>query len=297
MIKDNSIGSKTFDVVNYTLITLAMIAFILPFWYLFIVSISDAKEVALYNVNLLPKGINFESYKTILSQKILLTSYWNSVRYTVVGTIITLSITILCAFPLSLAGRLKNTKKIIVIFFTITMFFSGGLIPSFLLIKDLNMMNTMWAIVLPTAFSFWYIIITRTNFQTMPKSLYDSAFIDGANDWTILFRIQLPLSKAVIATITLFSAVAYWNSFFPALLYLNKENMQPLSILLRRVLIMNEIMSDQDIIDTVDPLISSGKSRSLRMSTIFVTIGPIVAIYPFIQKYFIKGVMIGSVKG
>lgn len=296
MIKNNTMASKVFNIGNYIFLTLITISFILPFIYMFSVSVSNPVDVALYRVGLFPKGFRLRSYITLFENDILLISYWNSIRYTVIGTVIALVIGSITAFPLSL-NKFKY-KTFFIIIFTITMFFNGGLIPGFLNIKNLGMIDTIWAMVLPPAFAFWNIIIIRTNFQAVPIELYESAHVDGANDWVILFRIVLPLSKAVLATIALFVSVYIWNAFFPALLYLNSPEKQPLTILLKRILIANQSLDNTQIAEqTVDPLVYIGNLTSLRMATIFVTIGPIVLVYPFAQKYFIRGMLIGSVKG
>ena len=296
MVVDKSAGDKAFNVLNAVVLGILMLLFVLPFVYMFSISISDPELVGKYKVGLFPQGINFEAYKTLLNTKSLFVSYYNSIRYALIGTVFSLTIAFLTAYPLSLKRFRYRTP--FALFFTFTMFFSGGLIPTFLLYQNLRLIDTLWVIVLPGAFSFWNIILVRTNFQAIPYELFESAYIDGANDWSILFRIVLPLSKAILATIALFASVGLWNSFFPPMMYLNSADMQPLTILLRRMLIANEVFSETDVrSDIVDPLIYSGQIVSLRMATIFVTIGPIILVYPFVQKYFVKGVMIGSVKG
>lgn len=291
-----SFGSRLFNAGNYFVLSLVTLMFILPFVYMFSVSISDPVEVAKFNVTLFPIGFNVEAYQSILSNKVIITAYWNSIRYTVLGTLFTLFITCLAAYPLALS-KLKY-KSFFTVLFTITMFFHGGLIPTFLLIQRIGFIDTIWAVTVPGAFSFWFIIIMRTNFQSLPVELYESAYIDGANDWKILFQIVLPLSKAIIATIALFSSVGIWNSFFGPLLYLNSADMQPLSIILRRMLIANEVFNEADVrATTIDPLLYTGRGIAMRMAAIFITIGPIVLVYPFVQKYFVEGVLVGSVKG
>lgn len=296
MIVEKNLGSRVFHIVNTLILGIVVLTFVLPFLYMFSVSISDPTAVAKYEIGLYPKGINWEAYKKLLGNSEVFICYYNSIRYTLVGTIISVIIACLTAFPLSLS-KLKYRRPIS-LFFTFTMFFSGGLIPTFLLYKDINIIDTMWAIVLPCAFSFWNIVLVKSNFQSLPQELYESAYIDGANDWIILFKIVIPLSKAIIATITLFVAVGIWNNYFGPLMYLTSPDMQPLTVLLRRILIANEVFNETDVrTDIVDPIIYSGQTISLRMATIFVTIGPIIFIYPMIQKYFVKGIMIGSIKG
>ncbi len=296
MLNDKSLGARVFSIVNAVLLGFVVLLFVLPFIYIFSISISDPASVARSEVGLFPTGINFVAYQRILETKDLFISYYNSIRYAVFGTIFALFIACITAYPLSL-GRLKYRKPI-TLFFTFTMFFSGGMIPTFLLYSDLKLIDTMWVMILPAAFSFWNIILMRSNFQSIPAELYESAYLDGANDWVILFRIVIPLSKAIIATICLFVAVAQWNAYFPALMYLNSPNMQPLTIFLRRLLVANEIFADTDVrADILDPIAFAGRASSMKMAAIFITIGPIVLVYPFIQKYFVKGIMVGSIKG
>ncbi|MDF2927476.1 MAG: carbohydrate transporter permease [Paenibacillaceae bacterium] len=298
-MKNTGFGNRLFDSVNILALSLLTLSIILPFVYMFSISISNPVEVGHFRVHLFPKGSNLEAYKTVLQDNQILRAYWNSIRYTVLGTLMVLLVGCLTAYPLSV-HRFK-ARHGLTILFTVTMFFSGGLIPVFLMIRNLGLLDSIWAVTLPAVFSFWNIIILRTNFQGMPQELYESAFIDGANDWQILFRIVIPLSKAILATIALFASVGLWNAYFGPLMYLTSADMQPLTIILRRILVANEVLSngalDQANIMEVDPVAASGRMISVRMATIFVTIGPIVLIYPFVQKYFVKGTLVGSVKG
>ena len=244
-------------------------------------------------VRLYPIGVTFDSYKSITSDPQLFRSLWNSVLYTVVGTLINIIMSCLCAFPLS--RRTFSGKKFFTGMIVVTMFFSGGMIPSYLVVKELGLMDTMWAIVLPVAINTYNMIIIRTSFQSLPESLFESAQLDGANDFTILFRIALPLSKAVLATMVLFYSVSHWNSYFSAMLYLDSKDKYPLQIILRNKLISGLFSEEAS---------QSGGSTSftvtdstLRAAVIMFTTLPILVVYPFVQKYFVKGVMIGSLKG
>lgn len=298
-MKNTGLANRLFDISNFTVLMLLSLSIVLPFVYMLSISLSNPVQVGLYQVGLIPRGFNWKSYETVFQDNQILLSYWNSVRYTMLGTVMVLLIGCLTAYPLSV-NRFKARRPLSILF-TFTMFFSGGLIPSFMLLKNLSLLDTIWAITLPAAFSFWNIVILRTNFQAMPQELYESAFIDGANDWQILFRIVLPLSKAILATIALFASVGLWNAYFGPLMYLTSPEMQPLTIILRRILLANEVLSqgalDQANSMEIDPVASAGRMMSIRMATIFVTIGPIVLIYPFVQKYFVQGVLVGSVKG
>jgi putative aldouronate transport system permease protein len=298
-LKNTGLANRLFDISNFTVLMLLSLSIVLPFVYMLSISLSNPVQVGLYQVGLIPRGFNWKSYETVFQDNQILLSYWNSVRYTMLGTVLVLLIGCLTAYPLSV-NRFKARRPLSILF-TFTMFFSGGLIPSFMLLKNMSLLDTIWAITLPAAFSFWNIVILRTNFQAMPQELYESAFIDGANDWQILFRIVLPLSKAILATIALFASVGLWNAYFGPLMYLTSPEMQPLTIILRRILLANEVLSqgalDQANSMEIDPVASAGRMMSIRMATIFVTIGPIVLIYPFVQKYFVQGVLVGSVKG
>lgn len=289
----SSAGSRFFTGLNaFVLILITLITFY-PLYYVLITSISNGMMVMQGKVRLYPIGVTFDSYKSITSDPQLFRSLWNSVLYTVVGTLINIIMSCLCAFPLS--RRTFSGKKFFTGMIVVTMFFSGGMIPSYLVVKELELMDTMWAIVLPVAINTYNMIIIRTSFQSLPESLFESAQLDGANDFTILFRIALPLSKAVLATMVLFYSVSHWNSYFSAMLYLDSKDKYPLQIILRNKLISGLFSEEAS---------QSGGSTSftvtdstLRAAVIMFTTLPILVVYPFVQKYFVKGVMIGSLKG
>ncbi len=297
----NSIGSVIFDIINYLILIIFTLVIIFPFIYMFSVSISDPVAVGMMRVRFLPIGFQLNAYRTVFSDPNIMRAYYNSIVYATVGTIVTLFFNCLAAYPLS-RPNFKG-KYFFVIVFTITMFFSGGMIPNYLNMRNLGLLNTMWAIVFP-AVGMWNIILIRTNFQQLPESLIESAYIDGANDWYILFKIVLPLSKAILATVAIFASVSYWNNYFGPLLYLSSADKAPLTIILRRLLITREVFTSgeqaaqaADIVGADRGIAAQGIYLSLRTATIFATIGPIVLVYPFAQKYFVKGVLIGSIKG
>ncbi|MBO9605573.1 MAG: carbohydrate ABC transporter permease [Paenibacillaceae bacterium] len=293
-MRNAGFGNRAFDAVNYIALTLLGIVILFPFVYLFNLSVSGPMPVSNRDVYLWPVEFNLESYRRVFAEPLILSAYWNSIRYTIVGTFLVLLVGCLTAYPLS--SKRLLLRRPIVIMMTFTMFFGGGLIPSFLLMKGLGMLNTMWVLVVPGAFSFWNILLLRTNFQSLPEELFESARIDGANDWHILLRIVVPLSKPILATIALFAAVGQWNAFFGPLIFLRSDDMYPLTILLRRVLITQEVLDDAAQV-TADPRYRLGANTSIQMATIFVTVGPIVLLYPFLQRYFVKGALVGSVKG
>lgn len=293
MKRYNSIGSTIFDIFNVLLMLIIIIITLYPLYHIVIVSISDGMAVMRGEVKLWPKGITFDSYRVIFQNRDIFVSFKNTVVYTVVGTAINLVMSCLCAYPLSrpnFSGRKLFTKLIV-----FTMFFNGGMIPMYLLVNSLGLMNSMWAVILPVAINTSNMIVIRTGFLTIPESLIESAKIDGANDFYILGKIALPLIKPVMATMLLFYAVSHWNSFFNAMLYLNEKSKYPLQIVLRNM-IVSGIFSEE-----ASQMGRSSKFRvtdtTIRYAVIMFTTFPILMVYPFLQKYFVKGVMIGSLKG
>jgi len=286
-----SAGDRAFMIFDYTIITLFLVATLYPFVFVISASVSDPTALGRGEVWLWPVGLQFNSYKRVLGDPQIWTSYYNTIWYVVVGTAINLFLTTVTAYPLS--RRYFSGRGKVMMFVAFTMFFSGGMVPTYLLVKSLGLMNTRLAVVLPVAISTWNMIIMRTFFEGIPVELEEAAKIDGENDLGILARIMIPLSKPVIAVMVLFYAVGHWNSWFNAMLYINDTDKNPLQILLRKILIQfdqNTIMADvqlgQDMI-----------GQSIRYATIMVSTLPILCAYPFLQKYFVKGVMIGAIKG
>ncbi len=218
--------------------------------------------------------------------------YFNTIRYAIVGTIIMLNSTALMAYPLSHRGF--RGKNLVVILLTVTMFFSGGLVPFYLTVLALGLVDTMWALVLPGAITAWYVIIFRTFMQSIPESLKESAYIDGAGHFSVLYKIVLPLSTPLLATFTLFHVVGHWNDFFSALIFLRHQDKQPVQLFLRRIL----ILLDYRDLQQNPELISLDKisSRTVKAAAVMITITPILCLYPFLQKYFTKGILIGALK-
>jgi putative aldouronate transport system permease protein len=260
------------------------------------VSFSSASAFERGLVTFYPREFTLQAYKLILKAGTVPKSYMNTIIYTVVGTGINLLMTAMMAYPLS-RSRLPFRKfynQVIII----TMFFGGGLIPQFLLIQSLHMHNTIWALVLPGAISAWNLIIMRTFFQSIPVELEESAYLDGANDFVIFIRIILPLSKAAIATIGLFYMVTHWNSWFSALLYLKDSEKYPLQLILRDIIMQGQMA--QELAAQGDLSLLEKQTiniESIKYATLFASILPMMLVYPFIQKYFVKGVMVGSIKG
>jgi putative aldouronate transport system permease protein len=285
-------GSRLFDSLNYVFMVLLVFMTLYPIYYLLVVSLSDGIAASKGEVYFWPSGTNIAAYKLLLGDQSIIRSYGNTLLYTVVGTAVNMVMTILCAYPLSkkeFYGRSGFTIMIV-----ITMFFSGGLIPSYLLVFQLGLINTMWAIILPGVISAWNMFIMRTSFQGIPAELFESATIDGANEWRTLLRIVLPISVPMMATIAMFYAVAHWNSYFPALIYLNEKAKFPLQILLRSLVIEGDMAAQAQ---EISGPYAGVTTINIKYAVIIIAIVPILLVYPFIQKYFVKGIMIGSLKG
>lgn len=279
------------DLLIYLMMIFVIVITLYPFVYVLSMSISDPKNVLADTIWLFPQGFSLESYKKVFENEEIWTAYSNTIFYTVAGTALNIVFTMLAAYPLS--RKTFFARNGIMIFIVITMFFGGGLIPSFLLIKELGLYNTRWAVLLPGLTSAFYIIITRTFFQSIPDSLTESAKIDGANDIGILLRIIIPLSKPILAVLSLFYAVGHWNSYVSAMIYLPDPKLQPMSLYLMKILVQNNDSMLEGMTDQIDRALFAAQ---LKYAIIIVTILPILLIYPFLQRFFVKGVMIGSLK-
>lgn len=283
-----------FRAVAYGLAILSMVVILYPLYFIVIASFSDPTNVANGYVWLYPKGFTLDGYTELAKQADLWQGYVNTVLYTVVGTAIGLAVNIPVAYALSrrdLVGR-----RFFSFFFLFTMFFSGGLVPTFLTVQQFHLYNTFWVIVLPFSVSVYDVIVARTFFQTsIPLELWDAAQIDGCGNLRYFFRIALPLSKAIVAVLGLWIAVGIWNSYFTALIYLKDQALYPLQLILRNILVTNQMQSAMGTGEAAQ--IALRKANLLRYSSILVSTVPIMCVYPFVQKYFNQGVMIGAVKG
>lgn len=292
MIDDRKTSRRVFNVFNYLFLGVIMVITLYPLYYQFIVSISNGLDVMRGEVTLLPQNITLDTYRQFLKGDLFMYMK-NSVFYTVLGTFINLVMSSLCAYPLT--RKQFSGRKFFTFMVTFTMFFSGGMVPLYLVVKELELLDTVWALVLPVAISTYNMIIIRTSFQAIPESLIESAQLDGANDVVILYRIVLPLSKAVLATMLLYYAVSHWNDYFNAMLYINSKELYPLQIMLRNMLIAGLFSEEAGVAGGSTTF--SVTDATLRAAAIIVTTLPILVVYPFVQRYFVKGVMIGSVKG
>jgi len=284
-------GNRLFDLGNYLFLAIIGFITIYPLWYILVVSVSSAQYINFGEISFWPKGFNVEAYKIVFANDKIWRAYANTVLYTVVGTGINVIMTAMCAYPLSRQDFYG--RRFFTIFVTITMFVSGGMIPLYLVVMKLNLINHIWAIVLPPAISTYNMIVMRTSFEAIPISLTESAYLDGANDIQILRDLIIPLSKPILATMTLFYAVAHWNSFFPAMLYLNEQSKYPVQVLMRDIVIAGDMTSDSgDVANSINIL-----ATNYKYAVIIISVVPILIVYPLLQKHFTKGVMLGAVKG
>ena len=288
----NSFGSIVGDIVVYGIGVLAILITVVPFLHVISMSISDPLAASKQEVFLWPKGVQFGAYKLVLQNGMFWKSYGNTIWIVVVGTITNIVLTVMLAYPLSRSGFFL--RRPIMKMITFTMFFSGGMVPMFIMVNSLGLYNSRWAVILPYAISTYNLIVCRTFFEGIPESLIESAKLDGANDLQVMVSIVMPLSKAILAVLVLFYAVSHWNSYFPSLLYISDTTKQPVQVYLIRVLIQDsEALAEEG---------SNGFSRALiveqlKYAVIIVTVLPIAILYPFLQKYFVQGVMIGAIKG
>lgn len=288
-------GDRIFNFVNNLIITFMVIIVLYPLIYVVSSSFSDPVAVMAGKVRLLPVDFSLMGYEAVFKSNQIWLGYGNTVFYTVCGTIINVIMTIMAAYPLS-RKDLKG-RNFIMFLFSFTMFFGGGMIPTYLLIKDLGMINTRWALLIPNAMGVWNVILARTFFQSnIPVELLEASQLDGCSNWTFIVKIVIPLSKAIIAVITLYYAVGHWNAYFNALLYLKDAKLYPLQIILRNILIQNQV--DNSMMMDIEELeLRQYLNALLKYSLIVVASVPVLVAYPFVQKYFVKGVMIGSIKG
>jgi putative aldouronate transport system permease protein len=296
IVKDST-GDRIFMALNYVALTALLVIVLYPLIYIVSASFSDARAVTAGRVWLLPVSPTLAGYTAIFKNKYLVSGFMNSVFYTGAGTLIGVVLTLLAAYPLSrpdLPGR-----GLITFLFFFTTLFNGGLIPTYLVVRNLNMLDTRWAMLLPGALSIWNLLIMRTYFQlTIPRELFEAAQLDGADDFTYLRMIVLPLSGPIIAVIALFYAIGHWNSFFNALIYLQSKELWPLQLVLREILVQNQIDPGMMAgLDAREMAMRQQLRELLKYSLIVVATAPLLAVYPFIQRHFVKGIMLGSVKG
>ena len=291
----NPMEDRILYFVVYTVIILFLLVILYPIIFIISASFSEGSKVQLGRVYLWPVKPTLEGYRAVFSHRNIMTGYRNTILYTLGGTLINVVVTVLCAYPLS--RRDMPIRGFFVFLFVFTMFFGGGLIPTYLLVNSLGIVNTFWALLIPGAMSVYNMIITRTFFQNgVPHELLEASQIDGCSDARYFFSILLPLSQAVISVISLYYAVAHWNSYFSALIYIRDKQLQPLQLILRSILLSTRVSLNE----FEDPDLLEGKiglEFLVKFALIVVSSAPIMCLYPFVQKFFAKGVMLGSVKG
>ncbi|SDS46645.1 carbohydrate ABC transporter membrane protein 2, CUT1 family [Paenibacillaceae bacterium GAS479] len=293
-IRESS-GDRIFMLLVYAFLTFVLLIVLVPLLYILSSSFSSPQSVVSGKVWLWPVDFTLDGYKAVLNNPQIGIGFMNSLFYTVAGTIINVALTVMLAYPLS--RRTFYGRNFFMVLLVITMMFEGGLIPYYLVVKNLELLDTRWAMILPGALAVFQVIIARTFFQTtIPNELAEAADLDGCNDLRFIFSIVLPLSKPILAVMTLMYAVGHWNAYFDALIFLRSPDLFPLQIVLRNVLILNTV--DASMIANADQMMAQqGLKDLLKYSLIVVASGPVLILYPFVQKYFVQGVMIGSLKG
>lgn len=282
-------GERIFDIINYTLLILLGIVTLYPLINVLAISLSSYSAYMKFPMMIYPIELNIDAYRSIFSNPLITSSYKNTIFIAVVGTMINVLITIITAYPL--AKEKVRGSRVFMFFIVFTMMFNGGIIPTFLIVRNLKLIDTPWALIFPLAMSAYNFTIMKNFFENIPDSIEESVKIDGAGHLRILVSIVIPLSFPVIATITLFYAVTNWNRFFEAVMYINSRKNWTLSILLREIITENtELLMDPAVENQVFP-------KTMQCATIVVAVLPIMTVYPFLQRYFIKGIMIGAVKG
>ena len=286
-------GEKAFNAVNILLLGAVGLVALYPFVYTLSMSLSTSAEASRDGLHLFPRQISLMSYRMVFSNREILTGYANTLFRTVVGTVLTVLMTCLCAYPLS--KRQLPHRRLLTFLVLFTMLFHGGLVPTYLLITNLGLIDSVWVYVLPMLTSAFNVIVVKNFFQSIPESLAESAAIDGAGDFRTLFQIYIPLSKPVLATISLWTAVVHWNMWFDAMIYINSNAKQVMQTFLQRVVIDSSTQLIEKGI--VNPDVTQFTPDTIKAATVIVTILPILLVYPFIQRYFVKGILLGSVKG
>ena len=290
-----STGDRVFTIVNYSLLMLVLIIELYPLVYVVAASFSDPQAVVSGKVFLFPVNPTLKGYAAVFKNKKILTGFSNSIFYLIVGTVLNLVMTMLCAYPLS--RKEFRARGFLSMFFVFTMYFSGGMVPAYILVNKLGMINTRWSMIIPMAMSTYNMIICRTYIvNSIPDELYEASQMDGCTPFRYMLSVVVPLSKPILAVLTLYYGVVRWNDYFNAMLYLYKDNLQPLTTVMKEILIMSQVDMTQ-VTDASAVSKLQGMSELLKYSTIVVASLPVMLLYPLIQKHLVKGVMIGAVKG
>jgi putative aldouronate transport system permease protein len=284
-------GEKIMNVINWLFLALIGFACVFPIYYILSVSLTSLEAFNKFGFQIIPSELSLEAYKQILGKPLIPQAYMNSVIITVAGTLINMVLTILTAYPL--ANRRLPGRNFFLSAVLFTLLFSGGLIPLFILVRGLGLMNSYWAVILPSAIWSWNVLILKNFFESVPDELLEAARIDGANEFQIMKDIVLPVSMPALATVALFYAVGHWNDFFTPYMFLTDQSLQPLAVVLRTIL--RTLMGGAGVSVLDREIIAP--TEATRMAAVFLSVIPILIIYPFVQRYFVKGVMLGSIKG
>ncbi|MBU7595732.1 carbohydrate ABC transporter permease [Metabacillus halosaccharovorans] len=294
MVGKPSISRKAFLFFNYMFLILLAMSCLFPVVHMLAMSFSSNAAVAAGQVSIFPKGFNLSSYQYIIQNPTFIQSFLTSIYRVVIGSIITMTVTVLAAYPLSKSNKKFKMRTFYSWFFVFTMIFNGGLIPTFMVVKATGITDSIWALVLPCAVNVFNLVLMLNFFRSLPEELEESAQIDGAGPWRTLWSIYLPISKPVMATVLLFTVVFHWNSWFDGLIYMNSPENYPLQTYLRSVIVSRNIenLSGSDL-----SVLSAISDRTVLAAQLFISIIPVLCLYPFLQKYFVKGIVLGSVKG
>lgn len=288
-----TLSERIFKIINACVLFLLVLIAIIPIWHVACSSLSLASELTKNSGLILkPLGFSVEAYKRVMENEMIFIGYKNTVFIVIVGTILNVFITSVAAYALSHHDAIWT--KLIMKMIIFTMFFSGGMIPLYLTVRSLNLLNSIWAMIFPVLINTFNLIIMKTSFEALPASLEEAAKIDGANEFVVLFKVVMPLSMPIIATMILYYGVQHWNSWFQAMLFVQNRNLYPLQLILREILIEND---NTNMMLNVESMDKEDVAESIKYASIMVATLPILCVYPFLQKYFVKGIMIGAVKG
>ena len=293
MVESKTVGSRLFDVCNVALMALFSLIFLYPLWHVGMSSFSDPVQISAHRGAIFwPKGFSLKGYQVVLNNRNIWSGYGNTLFYVIVGTVLRMVMTVIGAYVLS--RRKFMLRKLMTFLIVFTMYFGGGMIPTFIVVKSVGMYDTRWALIIPALITTWYMLIMKTAVQAIPASLEESAFLDGANDLVILWQIILPVTKATLAVLILYYAVDEWNSWFPAMIYIRDNAKKPLQLFLREIVIAQS--SDSGNMNMDADVAKLFLEKLVRYCTIMVATLPILCVYPFVQKFFVTGVMMGSIK-
>lgn len=293
MFKRKTTSEATFDIINNVFMFIVLFVTLYPIWYVLVNAFNDGTDAMRGGIYWIPRVFSLDSFKTVFQTSGIMTAMGITVLKTLLGTVIHVFFTAMVAYAFS--RRELIGRKVYMLIGTVTMFFGGGLIPYFLLIRDLHLFDSFWVYIFPAMFSFWDLIIFLTFFREIPDGLEEAAKLDGANDFKIFYKVIIPVSMPVIATIALFHGVYQWNDYFTGVIFINNPDLQPIQTYLYRIVAQSS--SNQMISAMPAGVAQTVTSQSLKLATMIVTTAPIVFVYPFLQKYFVKGFMIGSIKG